>query len=181
MIQKHNQEDTRREMWKFEEQSQTKENNRYPSNQNWQPRKAPPPVLPKPSKEKMRQAQGDGQRQYTDAPSRPVAPVESARPVSQPYYNGPRETRRSGSFQRTKPSGQLQMIELEKGAQGYGFSIRGGRELNMPVFVLRMAENGAAHQDGRLKVTVFVSLHWSFSMDHVFSVQIPENNCGKTY
>jgi len=37
--------------------------------------------------------------------------------------------------------------------RGFGFSIRGGREFhNMPLFVLRIAENGSAAQDGRLRV-----------------------------
>ena len=47
---------------------------------------------------------------------------------------------------------QLFEIDLTKDPQGYGFSIRGGTELDLPIFVLRMAEGGAAHRDGRLKV-----------------------------
>lgn len=43
-------------------------------------------------------------------------------------------------------------VELERDNQGYGFSIRGGRELNLPIFVLRMADGGAAQRDGRLRV-----------------------------
>ena len=44
-------------------------------------------------------------------------------------------------------------VELGRDHQGYGFSIRGGRELNLPIFVLRMAEGGAAERDGRLRVS----------------------------
>ena len=48
----------------------------------------------------------------------------------------------------------LCVVELHRGARGYGFSIRGGREFdNMPLFVLRIAETGAASLDGRLKVS----------------------------
>lgn len=44
-------------------------------------------------------------------------------------------------------------VELSRGTRGFGFSIRGGREFhNMPLFVLRIAEQGAAAQDGRLRV-----------------------------
>ena len=45
------------------------------------------------------------------------------------------------------------MVELHRGSQGFGFSIRGGREFNsMPLFVLRIAEGRAADVDGRLRV-----------------------------
>lgn len=48
---------------------------------------------------------------------------------------------------------QLYAVELSRGTRGFGFSIRGGREFhNMPLFVLRIAEQGAAAQDGRLRV-----------------------------
>uniref|UniRef100_A0A7I4YLN5 Membrane associated guanylate kinase, WW and PDZ domain containing 3 n=1 Tax=Haemonchus contortus TaxID=6289 RepID=A0A7I4YLN5_HAECO len=44
-------------------------------------------------------------------------------------------------------------VELERGARGFGFSIRGGQEFGaMPLFVLRIAEDGPAAIDGRLKV-----------------------------
>ncbi len=44
-------------------------------------------------------------------------------------------------------------VDLPRGARGFGFSIRGGREFgNMPLFVLSIAEGGPADVDGRLKV-----------------------------
>jgi hypothetical protein len=44
-------------------------------------------------------------------------------------------------------------VELARGQRGFGFSIRGGREFHsMPLFVLRMAVDGPAAQDGRLRV-----------------------------
>lgn len=48
---------------------------------------------------------------------------------------------------------QYHAVELHRGTRGFGFSIRGGKEFqNMPLFVLRIAENGPAHQDGKLLV-----------------------------
>ena len=45
-------------------------------------------------------------------------------------------------------------MELARGHRGFGFSIRGGQEFNnMPLFVLRIAEGGAADLDGRLRVS----------------------------
>lgn len=44
-------------------------------------------------------------------------------------------------------------VELLRGARGFGFSIRGGQEFqNMPLYVLRIAENGPAHQNGKLQI-----------------------------
>lgn len=52
---------------------------------------------------------------------------------------------------------QLYAVELSRGTRGFGFSIRGGREFhNMPLFVLRIADQGAAAQDGRLRVSLLL-------------------------
>jgi len=51
------------------------------------------------------------------------------------------------------PQDQYFALELQRGQRGFGFSIRGGREFHsMPLFVLRMAVDGPAAQDGRLQV-----------------------------
>ena len=48
---------------------------------------------------------------------------------------------------------RLYNIDLQRGARGFGFSIRGGREFNnMPLFILKIADGGSAHADGRLRV-----------------------------
>nr|XP_030119600.3 membrane-associated guanylate kinase, WW and PDZ domain-containing protein 2 isoform X12 [Taeniopygia guttata] len=43
-------------------------------------------------------------------------------------------------------------VDLEKGAKGFGFSIRGGREYKMDLYVLRLAEDGPAVRNGRMRV-----------------------------
>ncbi|XP_073090506.1 membrane-associated guanylate kinase, WW and PDZ domain-containing protein 3 isoform X3 [Manis javanica] len=43
-------------------------------------------------------------------------------------------------------------VELERGPRGFGFSLRGGKEYNMGLFILRLAEDGAAIRDGRIHV-----------------------------
>ncbi|AWO98183.1 putative membrane-associated guanylate kinase WW and PDZ domain-containing protein 2 [Scophthalmus maximus] len=43
-------------------------------------------------------------------------------------------------------------VELEKSVKGFGFSIRGGREYKMDLFVLRLAEEGPAIRNGRMRV-----------------------------
>uniref|UniRef100_A0A3Q3AG50 Membrane-associated guanylate kinase, WW and PDZ domain-containing protein 1 n=1 Tax=Kryptolebias marmoratus TaxID=37003 RepID=A0A3Q3AG50_KRYMA len=43
-------------------------------------------------------------------------------------------------------------VELEKSVKGFGFSIRGGWEYKMDLFVLRLAEDGPAIRNGRMRV-----------------------------
>lgn len=55
-------------------------------------------------------------------------------------------------------------VDLEKGAKGFGFSIRGGREYKMDLYVLRLAEDGPAIRNGRMRVSkmycnIFFSLY----------------------
>ncbi|MCJ8729453.1 hypothetical protein PDJAM_G00106500 [Pangasius djambal] len=44
------------------------------------------------------------------------------------------------------------LVELERGPRGFGFSLRGGTEYSMGLYILRLAEDGPAIQDGRIQV-----------------------------
>ena len=44
-------------------------------------------------------------------------------------------------------------MELQRHQRGFGFGIRGGREYNMPLYVLRVAENGPAAESGLVQVS----------------------------
>lgn len=44
-------------------------------------------------------------------------------------------------------------MELERGPRGFGFSLRGGTEYNMGLYILRLAEDGPAQLDGRIHVS----------------------------
>uniref|UniRef100_A0A8B9C8P2 Membrane-associated guanylate kinase, WW and PDZ domain-containing protein 3 n=1 Tax=Anser brachyrhynchus TaxID=132585 RepID=A0A8B9C8P2_9AVES len=55
---------------------------------------------------------------------------------------GSRHSQNSGCFP----------VELERGPRGFGFSLRGGKEYNMGLFILRLAEDGPAVKDGRVHV-----------------------------
>ncbi|XP_066520229.1 membrane-associated guanylate kinase, WW and PDZ domain-containing protein 3 isoform X2 [Hoplias malabaricus] len=44
------------------------------------------------------------------------------------------------------------LVELERGPRGFGFSLRGGTEYNMGLYILRLAEDGPALLDGRIQV-----------------------------
>ena len=48
-------------------------------------------------------------------------------------------------------------VDLERDSKGFGFSLRGGREYNMDLYVLRLAEEGAAVRNGKMRVGGAVS------------------------
>ena len=128
----------------------------FPRTQNHNsqlPPKVPPRVAPKPSRERVLMARKENsvnavrtdirRRSNPEIPSRPPPPPQN--------YSGGMRDERDSRFQTME-------VELGRDHQGYGFSIRGGRELNLPIFVLRMAEKGVAERDGRLRVSDKVSL-----------------------
>lgn len=45
------------------------------------------------------------------------------------------------------------MVELERSERGFGFSLRGGKEYNMGLYILRLAGDGPALRDGRIHVS----------------------------
>ena len=60
---------------------------------------------------------------------------------------------------------QVFSVHLTRGARGFGFSIRGGKEFqNMPLFVLRLAEDGPAAADGRMQVCDVVNISLTILM-----------------
>lgn len=67
-------------------------------------------------------------------------------------------------------------VELDRGPKGFGFSIRGGQEFDaMPLFVLRIAENGPAALDGRLQIgdqLMEINGHVTKGMTHATAIQI---------
>ncbi|XP_072307732.1 membrane-associated guanylate kinase, WW and PDZ domain-containing protein 1b isoform X3 [Eucyclogobius newberryi] len=48
--------------------------------------------------------------------------------------------------------GDFYSVDLERDNKGFGFSLRGGREYNMDLYVLRLAEEGAAVRNGKMMV-----------------------------
>ncbi|CAK6972921.1 membrane-associated guanylate kinase%2C WW and PDZ domain-containing protein 3-like isoform X1 [Scomber scombrus] len=57
-----------------------------------------------------------------------------------------------GTLCVTGPNQGCLTVELERGPRGFGFSLRGGTEYNMGLYILRLAEDGPAQLDGRIHV-----------------------------
>lgn len=74
-------------------------------------------------------------------------------PPSYPDRNGDSDARREmGTLITSGPKQGCFVVELERSQRGFGFSLRGGKEYNMGLFILRLAEDGPALKDGRIHV-----------------------------
>ncbi|XP_018539922.1 membrane-associated guanylate kinase, WW and PDZ domain-containing protein 3a isoform X2 [Lates calcarifer] len=79
-------------------------------------------------------------------------------PPSYPDRNGDSEMKNSllqremGALITSGPKQGCFVVELERSQRGFGFSLRGGKEYNMGLFILRLAEDGPALKDGRIHV-----------------------------
>ncbi|XP_029989385.1 membrane-associated guanylate kinase, WW and PDZ domain-containing protein 3 isoform X3 [Sphaeramia orbicularis] len=62
------------------------------------------------------------------------------------------EEREQGTLCVTGPNQGCLTVELERSPRGFGFSLRGGTEYNMGLYILRLAEDGPAQLDGRIHV-----------------------------
>uniref|UniRef100_A0A8C9W9H3 Membrane-associated guanylate kinase, WW and PDZ domain-containing protein 1 n=1 Tax=Scleropages formosus TaxID=113540 RepID=A0A8C9W9H3_SCLFO len=56
------------------------------------------------------------------------------------------------SAPETRSDAEFYSVDLERDSKGFGFSLRGGREYNMDLYVLRLAEDGAAIRNGKMRV-----------------------------
>ncbi|KAG5282377.1 hypothetical protein AALO_G00055340 [Alosa alosa] len=70
------------------------------------------------------------------------------------------EPRNNAKSKQAPQTGQTQSnqdaeyysVDLERDSKGFGFSLRGGREYNMDLYVLRLAEDGSAVRNGKMRV-----------------------------
>uniref|UniRef100_A0A674BT43 Membrane associated guanylate kinase, WW and PDZ domain containing 1 n=1 Tax=Salmo trutta TaxID=8032 RepID=A0A674BT43_SALTR len=61
-------------------------------------------------------------------------------------------------FLSVSQDAELYSVDLERDSKGFGFSLRGGHEYNMDLYVLRLAEDGAAVRNGKMRVKKTLTL-----------------------
>uniref|UniRef100_A0AAY4DCB8 Membrane-associated guanylate kinase, WW and PDZ domain-containing protein 1 n=1 Tax=Denticeps clupeoides TaxID=299321 RepID=A0AAY4DCB8_9TELE len=64
----------------------------------------------------------------------------------------PKQISQPNSQTQTTQDAEFYSVDLERDSKGFGFSLRGGREYNMDLYVLRLAEEGAAVRNGKMRV-----------------------------
>lgn len=58
------------------------------------------------------------------------------------------------SFSLSRQDSQFYSVDLERGPTGFGFSLRGGSEYNMGLYVLGLMEGGPASRSQKIQVCV---------------------------
>ncbi|XP_053083155.1 membrane-associated guanylate kinase, WW and PDZ domain-containing protein 1b isoform X7 [Pangasianodon hypophthalmus] len=91
----------------------------------------------------------------THTPQQQAAPEprNNSKPKQESFeFKAPQVPPPPAPTQATNQEGELYSVDLERDSKGFGFSLRGGREYNMDLYVLRLAEDGAAVRSGKMRV-----------------------------
>uniref|UniRef100_A0A670J666 Membrane-associated guanylate kinase, WW and PDZ domain-containing protein 1 n=1 Tax=Podarcis muralis TaxID=64176 RepID=A0A670J666_PODMU len=81
-------------------------------------------------------------------------------------------------FKPPTPDQDFYTVELERGAKGFGFSLRGGREYNMDLYVLRLAEDGPAERCGKMRIgdeILEINGETTKNMKHARAIELIKN------
>ncbi|XP_031422069.1 membrane-associated guanylate kinase, WW and PDZ domain-containing protein 1-like isoform X5 [Clupea harengus] len=74
-------------------------------------------------------------------------------PQNEPRNNAKsKQALQSTAQTQSNQDAEYYSVDLERDSKGFGFSLRGGREYNMDLYVLRLAEDGSAVRNGKMRV-----------------------------
>ncbi|XP_030061068.1 membrane-associated guanylate kinase, WW and PDZ domain-containing protein 1 isoform X6 [Microcaecilia unicolor] len=79
---------------------------------------------------------------------------------------------------QTAQDQEFYTVELDRGLKGFGFSLRGGREYNMDLYVLRLAEDGPAERCGKMRVgdeILEINGETTKNMKHARAIELIKN------
>ncbi|XP_035392099.1 membrane-associated guanylate kinase, WW and PDZ domain-containing protein 1-like isoform X3 [Electrophorus electricus] len=82
------------------------------------------------------------------------------------------------STQTSNQDAEFYSVDLERDSKGFGFSLRGGKEYNMDLYVLRLAEDGAAVRNGKMRVgdeILEINGESTKSMKHSRAIELIKN------
>ncbi|XP_031423337.1 membrane-associated guanylate kinase, WW and PDZ domain-containing protein 1b isoform X9 [Clupea harengus] len=91
----------------------------------------------------------------THTPQQQAAPEprNNTKPKQESYeFKAPQAPPPPAPNQAPPQDAEFYSVDLERDSKGFGFSLRGGREYNMDLYVLRLAEDGAAVRNGKMRV-----------------------------
>ncbi|XP_053576981.1 membrane-associated guanylate kinase, WW and PDZ domain-containing protein 1 isoform X2 [Bombina bombina] len=78
----------------------------------------------------------------------------------------------------TQQEQEFYSVELDRGLKGFGFSLRGGREYNMDLYVLRLAEDGPAERCGKMRIgdeILEINGETTKNMKHARAIELIKN------
>uniref|UniRef100_A0A671LUE4 Membrane-associated guanylate kinase, WW and PDZ domain-containing protein 1 n=1 Tax=Sinocyclocheilus anshuiensis TaxID=1608454 RepID=A0A671LUE4_9TELE len=87
-------------------------------------------------------------------------------------------------FELKNPDAEFYSVDLERDNKGFGFSLRGGREYNMDLYVLRLAEDGAAVRNGKMRVgdeILEINGESTKGMKHARAIELIKNGGRKVH
>ncbi|PIN88707.1 hypothetical protein AB205_0197620, partial [Aquarana catesbeiana] len=96
----------------------------------------------------------------------------NSKPKQEPQF----EFKNPPATQQQEP--EFYTVELDKGTKGFGFSLRGGREYNMDLYVLRLAEDGPAEKCGKMRVgdeILEINGETTKNMKHTRAIELIKN------
>nr|XP_043880341.1 membrane-associated guanylate kinase, WW and PDZ domain-containing protein 1b isoform X7 [Solea senegalensis] len=91
----------------------------------------------------------------THTPQQQAAPEarNNTKPKQETFdYKPPQGPPPQPPTQVSTQDAEFYSVDLERDNKGFGFSLRGGREYSMDLYVLRLAEEGAAVRNGKMRV-----------------------------
>uniref|UniRef100_A0A671LZP8 Membrane-associated guanylate kinase, WW and PDZ domain-containing protein 1 n=1 Tax=Sinocyclocheilus anshuiensis TaxID=1608454 RepID=A0A671LZP8_9TELE len=86
--------------------------------------------------------------------------------------------------QQTAPEPRYNPEKINQDNKGFGFSLRGGREYNMDLYVLRLAEDGAAVRNGKMRVgdeILEINGESTKGMKHARAIELIKNGGRKVH
>ncbi|KAA0707779.1 Membrane-associated guanylate kinase, WW and PDZ domain-containing protein 1 [Triplophysa tibetana] len=119
------------------------------------------------------------QQQSAPEPRNNTKPKQESFEFKAPQAPGP-----TAPSQTSNQDAEFYSVDLERDNKGFGFSLRGGREYNMDLYVLRLAEDGAAVRNGKMRVgdeILEINGESTKGMKHARAIELIKNGGRKVH
>ncbi|XP_016134292.1 membrane-associated guanylate kinase, WW and PDZ domain-containing protein 1-like [Sinocyclocheilus grahami] len=123
----------------------------------------------------------------THAPQQQTAPEprNNTKPKQESFeFKAPQAPPPPAPTQPSNQDAEFYSVDLERDNKGFGFSLRGGREYNMDLYVLRLAEDGAAVRNGKMRVgdeILEINGESTKGMKHARAIELIKNGGRKVH
>ncbi|XP_073771901.1 membrane-associated guanylate kinase, WW and PDZ domain-containing protein 1b isoform X9 [Danio rerio] len=123
----------------------------------------------------------------THTPQQQAAPEprNNTKPKQESFeFKAPQAPPPPAPTQSSNQDAEFYSVDLERDNKGFGFSLRGGREYNMDLYVLRLAEDGAAVRNGKMRVgdeILEINGESTKGMKHARAIELIKNGGRKVH